>query len=83
MARRTTIAELLTISLKIHIVCVVILLTITRLYFTVRREASVLVFIMIGVSVRGTSINIMFVANAVVARMSAAAADGEKARTAR
>jgi len=38
---------------------------------------------MSGVSVRGTSINIMFVANAVVARMSVAAADGEKARTAR
>ena len=59
------------------------MLTITRLYFTVRREASVLVFIMIGVSVRGTSINIMIVANADVARMSVAAADGEKARTAR
>ena len=83
MARRTTIAELLTISFKLHIVCAVILLTITRLYFTVRREASVLVFIMSGVSGRGTSINIMFVANAVVARISAAAADGEKARTAR
>ena len=38
---------------------------------------------LVGVSVFGTSINIMSVANAVVARISAAAADGEKARTAR